>query len=42
MKSGLVSIKKLQTNAWLNLLAETPEESYLNNPYSSTGEFLRF
>lgn len=32
MKSGLVSIGKLQTNAWLNLLAETPEESYLNNP----------
>lgn len=32
MKSGLVSIKKLQTNAWLNLLTDTPEEPYWDNP----------
>jgi restriction endonuclease S subunit len=43
MKSGLVSIKKLQTNAWLNLLAETPEESYLNNPlYQELENFCGF
>lgn len=32
MKSGLVSIKKLQTNAWLNLLADNSEEPYWDNP----------
>jgi restriction endonuclease S subunit len=32
MKSGLVSIKKLQTNDWLNLLAETSVQAYSNNP----------